>query len=88
MVDRYIPQIYHLRSRSEEVCSFDKAQTHRGFIETANFRRPQPRMVYSWIIPFSHGSYVIYYNDDITPLLVSRAVEENLNLLKTSILML
>ena len=74
MFDRCISQIYHPRlSRRKFVVSI-KPEQSEGFIKTANFRQPRLRVVYSRITLFNHGSYVIYYNDDITPLLASHSV--------------
>ena len=73
------------RGRRKFIVSI-KPKCSEGFVKTANFRRPRLRVVYSQITPLDHGSYVTYYNDDVTPLLASRALEENLNLFETSIL--
>ena len=61
MVYRSIRRIYHLRSRSKEVCHF-------GFIKTANFQWPRLRVVYLWNTLYKpwYTLYVIYYSDDFT----------------------
>ena len=61
MVNRSIPRIYHLRSRSEEVCHFDK----RGVDQNSKLPMTETE---GGIYRINHGSYmyVIYYSDDVT----------------------
>ena len=66
MVYRPIPRIYHLRSRSEEVCSFDKPPSEARSLSKLQTSDDLNRVCYIHGIDcINHGSYVICHSDDI-----------------------
>ena len=75
MVDRCIPQIiYHPRSMSKEVCSFDKARTQRGVYRNCKLPTTSTEggVFAEYTVQPRFISYVTDDNDDVTHLLASR----------------
>ena len=66
MVYRSIPRIYHLRSRSEEISSFDKPPSEVRGLSKLQTSDDLDRVWYIHEIDcINHGSYVICHSDDI-----------------------